>query len=88
MPPFLRCRSELGHTFGLGHCQQDGCLMGFSANLEILYRKNLALYQYCQIMLADYFRSLGLDTTLKHYEETPAPDAASPVADKGQKRRR
>jgi len=51
---------ELGHTFGLGHCRQDGCLMGFSANLEKLDRKNLAFCQYCQIMLTDYLRDKGL----------------------------
>jgi archaemetzincin len=82
------CVHELGHTFGLRHCRQEGCLMGFSANLEILDRENLALCQYCQIMLADSFRSLGLDTTLKRYEETPAPDAASSVADSSPKSRR
>ena len=51
---------ELGHTFGLGHCRQDGCLMGFSANLDKLDRKNLAFCQYCRIMLTDYFRDKGL----------------------------
>jgi archaemetzincin len=79
---------ELGHTFGLGHCRQEGCLMGFSANLEILDRKNLDLCQYCQIMLADYFRSLGLDASLKRYEEIPAPTAANQVVDSSPKNRR
>jgi archaemetzincin len=46
---------ELGHSFGLGHCHQPGCLMGFSANLEKLDQKNQAFCQYCQIMLNDYF---------------------------------
>ena len=30
---------ELGHTFGLEHCREDGCLMGFSSNLEKLDSK-------------------------------------------------
>jgi archaemetzincin len=51
---------ELGHTFGLGHCRQDACLMGFSANLEKLDRKKLALCEYCQVLLADYLRDQGL----------------------------
>ena len=51
---------ELGHTFGLGHCRQDACLMGFSANLENLDRKKLALCEYCQVLLTDYLRDKGL----------------------------
>ena len=51
MPPksvFLRrliklSLHELGHTFGLGHCRQDACLMGFSANLEKLDQKKSGL---------------------------------------------
>jgi archaemetzincin len=48
---------ELGHTLGLGHCRQPGCLMGFSTNLEKLDQKNLAFCQYCQILLEDYFKN-------------------------------
>ncbi len=50
---------ELGHTFNLPHCRQDGCLMGFAANLEILDRKKLELCNYCRILLDDYFRTLN-----------------------------
>jgi archaemetzincin len=46
---------ELGHTFGLGHCRQPGCLMVFSPNLEKLDRINLGFCEYCQILLNDYF---------------------------------
>jgi archaemetzincin len=46
---------EVGHSFGLGHCHQPGCLMGFSANLEKLDQKPQAFCQYCQILLNDYF---------------------------------
>ena len=51
---------ELGHTFGLGHCRQDACLMGFSANLEKLDQKKLAFCEYCRVLLADYLRDKGL----------------------------
>ncbi len=51
---------ELGHTFGLAHCRQPGCLMGFSANLQKLDEKNLEFCDYCRILLADYFRHNGL----------------------------
>ncbi|MCK9376514.1 MAG: archaemetzincin family Zn-dependent metalloprotease [Syntrophobacterales bacterium] len=78
---------ELGHTFGLGHCRQDGCLSGFSANLEILDRKNLAFCQYCQALLADHFRDQGLDQ-VKRYGETPAPGAPIPTADRPRRHRR
>ncbi len=49
---------ELGHTFGLPHCRQDGCLMGFAANLEKLDQKKTGLCKYCLILLDDYFQSL------------------------------
>ncbi len=51
---------ELGHTFGLGHCREDGCLMGFSGNLEKLDQRDLAFCQYCKVLLADSFRDKGL----------------------------
>lgn len=47
---------ELGHTLGLGHCRQPGCLMGFSANLEKLDQKKLVFCEYCRILLADCFK--------------------------------
>ena len=79
---------ELGHTLGLGHCRQDGCLMVFSANLEKLDQKNLAFCDYCQVSLTDYFRDKGLIHRIKRYGETPAPSAPIPIADSGRRRRR
>jgi archaemetzincin len=89
MPPkslFLRrllklSLHELGHTFGIGHCRQEGCLMGFSSNLEKLDQKQMLFCQYCQVLLADSFRQLGLGGRLKRYAKTPAPSAPMPVAD-------
>ncbi len=46
---------EVGHNFGLGHCRQPHCLMGFSANLEKLDQKELVFCEYCRVLLADYF---------------------------------
>lgn len=79
---------ELGHTLGLGHCREEGCLMGFSANLEKLDQKNPAFCQYCQVLLADFFRDHHLVPRLKRYEGTPAPGAATPAAESGRRRRR
>ena len=79
---------ELGHTFGLGHCRQDGCLSGFSANLETLDRKSLAFCKYCQALLTDYFRDNGLKLQLKRYGKTPAPGASIPAADRRRRHRR
>jgi archaemetzincin len=78
---------ELGHTFGLEHCREDGCLMGFSSNLEKLDRKNLSLCQYCQILLTDYYRDQGLLPPLEGYPETQAPDASAPTAGNSRKHR-
>jgi archaemetzincin len=78
---------ELGHTFGLEHCREDGCLMRFSSNLETLDSGNLAFCDYCQVLLTDYFRDQGLPPPLKQYEETHAPDASTPTADNSRKHR-
>jgi archaemetzincin len=76
---------ELGHTFGLEHCREDGCLMGFSTNLEKLDRKNIKLCDYCRILLADYFRDQGMLPPLKRYAETQILDASNPTADNSRK---
>jgi archaemetzincin len=79
---------ELGHTFGLGHCREEGCLMGFSANLEKLDQKNLALCPYCQVLLADFFREHQISPRLIQNAETPPPNVAIPTAGSGRRRRR
>jgi archaemetzincin len=78
---------ELGHTFGIGHCRQEGCVMGFSSNLETLDRRNIAFCDYCQILLTDYFRDQGLLPRLKLYAETHAPDASTPTVGNSRKHR-
>ena len=56
---------ELGHLFGLTHCENDPCLMHFSGNLEDLDLTPLNLCRYC----ARYFRDEtgGPD----HFSEAP-----------------
>jgi archaemetzincin len=78
---------ELGHTFGLGHCREEGCLMGFAANLEKLDQKNLSLCRYCQVLLADFFQEHALPPRLKQYEGTLGRGVAIPTAGSGRKRR-
>jgi len=42
---------ELGHTFGLGHCADPGCVMWFSNTLEQTDRKGAAYCSRCDQML-------------------------------------
>jgi archaemetzincin len=91
-PVFLRrliklSLHELGHTFGLEHCRENGCLMGFSSDLEKLDRKHIAFCGYCQILLTDYFRDQGLLPPLKRYAKTHAPNAPTPTAGNSRKHR-
>ncbi len=39
---------ELGHTWGLGHCSNSGCVMYFSNSLEDTDKKGTDFCQYCQ----------------------------------------
>lgn len=39
---------ELGHTFGLGHCQNPACVMFFSNSLRDTDRKNFHFCSKCQ----------------------------------------
>ena len=39
---------ELGHTFGLGHCADPGCVMWFSNTLEETDRKRAAYCPRCE----------------------------------------
>jgi archaemetzincin len=79
---------ELGHTFGLGHCREEGCLMKFSPNLSKLDEKNLTLCRYCQVLLADFFLERHIIPQLKKYEGTLPPAVATPIRESVRKRRR
>jgi archaemetzincin len=79
---------ELGHTFGLKHCFEDNCLMGFASNLEKLDQKKLVFCEYCQILWQDYFKDQGLPLPpLRRNAEIHAPDAPTPIADNSRKHR-
>jgi archaemetzincin len=79
---------ELGHTFGLKHCLEDGCLMQFSSNLEKLDQKKLALCKYCQILWQDYFKDQGLPLSqFKRNAEIRGPDVPTPIAERSHKHR-
>jgi archaemetzincin len=79
---------ELGHTFGIKHCRQEGCLMGFSSNLEKLDQKQVAFCRYCKVLLSDSFQNLGLIRRFNGYEGIPALNASILAADSGRRHRR
>jgi len=82
---------ELGHTFSLPHCRQEGCLMGFSTNLAKLDEKRMEFCPYCRVLLNDHFREQGLlkqPRLIRRSVGTPAPGVPIPAADSGRRRRR
>ena len=44
---------ELGHLYGLAHCENEPCLMHFSGNLEELDRLTFGLCRYCTRFFRD-----------------------------------
>ena len=44
---------ELGHTFGLTHCDDPACVMSASLNLTDIDAKSTQLCYYCTVMLKD-----------------------------------
>ncbi len=44
---------EIGHTFGLGHCNNPGCVMSFSNSLIDTDRKSHRLCQQCRRLLSE-----------------------------------
>lgn len=79
---------ELGHTFGLPHCRDPRCVMGFATNLEKLDQKSTAFCSYCRVLLADAYQALGLRARIIQSAETPEPVYANRVAESDRKRRR
>jgi archaemetzincin len=47
---------ELGHTLGLLHCEQSGCVMSRSASLADVDRKGTGLCRDCRLRLQDLHR--------------------------------
>jgi archaemetzincin len=58
-PPLLYERAvkvalhELGHLFGLFHCEHERCLMHFSGSIEELDEQPIYLCNYCSVYLQD-----------------------------------
>ncbi len=78
---------ELGHTFGLGHCREDGCLMKFSSNLAKLDQTELVFCDYCQVLMTDFFLDQGLQPPFKRYAETHEQAASNPGSGNSRKHR-
>jgi archaemetzincin len=76
---------ELGHTFGLEHCNEAGCLMGFSTNLTVLDQKKTVFCDYCQILLTDCFREQGLLPPFRRHAEKLVLKAANPTTGNSRK---
>ena len=51
---------ELGHTFNLRHCKDPVCLMHYCRSLEDVDRKSNQYCRYCNILLSDNIKDLGL----------------------------
>ncbi|MCD6249936.1 MAG: archaemetzincin family Zn-dependent metalloprotease [candidate division Zixibacteria bacterium] len=47
------CIHELGHTFGLTHCDDPACVMAASLDMTHIDAKSTQLCYYCKIMLKD-----------------------------------
>lgn len=79
---------ELGHTFGLAHCRDPHCVMGFATNLDKLDQKSTAFCSYCRVLLADAYKALGLKPRFIRSAEIPGPAYASRAAESDHKHRR
>ena len=53
------CLHELGHTFGLTHCANSGCVMERSNTVFDVDRKNRAFCPDCAVLLGDVIREEG-----------------------------
>ncbi|THB76664.1 MAG: peptidase M54 [Desulfobacteraceae bacterium] len=51
---------ELGHTFNLRHCRDELCMMHYCRSLEDVDKKSSRFCRYCNIMIADAIRDLGV----------------------------
>lgn len=44
---------EMGHTFGLRHCREPGCIMHYSRSTRDVDQKSPRFCRYCRVLLAD-----------------------------------
>jgi archaemetzincin len=47
---------ELGHTFGLTHCDDKQCAMSFAHSLDLIDHKRASFCRYCTVLLTDGLR--------------------------------
>jgi archaemetzincin len=47
---------ELGHTFGLTHCEDPACVMSAALDMKRIDAKSTELCYYCKVMLEDGLR--------------------------------
>ena len=52
---------ELGHTFGLLHCQYPGCVMNSSTYIENIDQKSAEFCTQCQTDVSNYMKSSSCD---------------------------
>lgn len=52
------CVHELGHTFGLRHCHEPGCVMGRAVNMVGVDLKYAALCPSCRLQYLDHLATL------------------------------
>ncbi len=52
---------ELGHTFGLRHCPDKGCIMHYCRTLMDVDQKSDQLCRYCKVLLEDEKKRLATD---------------------------
>jgi archaemetzincin len=53
------CVHELGHTFGLRHCHEPGCVMGRAVNMTGVDLKYATLCAACRLQYLDHLSSHG-----------------------------
>jgi len=64
-PESFRCRMlkeaihELGHTFGLRHCRDAGCVMHYCRSVSEVDRKSSQFCRYCAVLLQDEMKRMG-----------------------------
>lgn len=50
---------EMGHTFGLRHCQDRACIMHYCRTVMDVDRKSRQLCRYCKVLLEDETKRLA-----------------------------
>jgi len=62
---------ELGHTFGLTHCDDLGCTMSLATSIQQVDTKSATFCPACTILLAERLDCFGRSTARPSEEESP-----------------